>query len=133
MGTMSVRAMWTLGVTGAATLIAFGAFATLAMMRDGEARPAIPAQGNIFQSGILVGWATGARISSDGLVVEFDQIAHARQFAQQSEFEYGGLKLRIARVLQIDYAPRGENISSRGAARPDQTLMRVTARIHPRR
>jgi hypothetical protein len=47
--------------------------------------------------------ASGARISFDGSVVEFDQIAHARQLAQQSEFEYGGLKLRISRVLQIDY------------------------------
>lgn len=134
MGKVSARAMWTVGIAAGATLTAFAAFAGLSAMRSSDTRPAIPAQGNIFQSGALVGWATGARISaSDRSVVEFDQIAHARQLAQQNEFEYGGLKLRISQVFQVDYLQSSDSAAGRGATRPDKTLVRVTAKIQPPR
>jgi len=125
--------MWTVGTAAGAILVAVAAFAGVSAMRGSEARPAIPAHGNIFQSGILVGWASGARLSSDGSAVEFDQIAHARQLAQQNEFDYAGLRMRISRVLQIDYAQASESAAGRATARPDQTLMRVTAKIQPAR
>ena len=62
-------------------------------------------------------------------LVEFDQITHARQLMQQNEFEYGGLKLRISQVKQVEI----DSTASRGTARPDQTLLRVTAKIQPPR
>lgn len=133
MGKMSARTTWGLKAAIGAMLLAVGAAAGVSAMRGGEARSAIPAHGNIFQSGTLVGWATGARLSADGAVVEFDQISHARQLAQQNEFEYGGLKLRIARVFQVDYVQSGDGAAGRGTARPDQTLVRVTAKIQPPR
>jgi hypothetical protein len=90
----------------------------------------IPQYGSIFQSGALVGWASGAKISPlDSSVIEFEQISHARQLAPQDEFEYGGAKMRISQVLQVDYA-QGDNAGAAGsAARPDKTLLRVTAKI----
>jgi hypothetical protein len=133
MGKMSARTTWGLKAAIGAMLLAVGAAAGVAAMRSGDARPAIPAQGNIIQSGALVGWASGARISADGALVEFDQITHARQMAQQNEFEYGGLKLRIAQVKQVDYVKSGDSTASRGNARPDQTLVRVTAKVQPPR
>jgi hypothetical protein len=42
------------------------------------------------------------------------------------------LKLRIAQVFQVDYQPAAESPAGRGA-RPDMTLLRVTARIQPAR
>jgi len=129
MGKVSARTMWTVGAATAGILMAVGAFAGVSAMRSGEAHAAIPSHGNIFQSGTLVGWASGARISaSDRSIVEFEQIAHARQLAQQNEFEYGGLKMRISRVLQVDYVQASDS-----TARPDQTLVRVTARTQPPR
>ena len=128
MGKISSGTTWGLRAAIGAMLLAVGAAAGVAAMRSGGERPAIAAQGNIIQSGALVGWASGARISSDGAVVEFDQITHARQLMQQNEFEYGGLKMRITRVLQVDYVKSGDS-----AVRPDQTLLRVTARIQPPR
>lgn len=133
MGKMSARTTWGLKAAIGAMLIAVGAAAGVSAMRGGEVRAAIPAQGNIFQSDALVGWASGARLSADGTVAEFDQISHARQLAQQNEFEYGGLKMRISRVLQVDYAQASDSAAGRGTARPDQTLMRVTAKIQPQR
>ena len=129
MGTKSARSAWGLKAAIGAMLLAVGAAAGVTAMRGGEAQTAIPAQGNIMQSGALVGWASGARISArDSSLVEFEQIAHARQLVQQNDFEYGGLKLRIAGVLQVDYLP-----ASGGTPRPDQTLVRVTAKIQPAR
>ena len=133
MGKTSARTTWGLKAAIGAMLLAVGAAAGVSAMRGGEARPAIAAQGNIFQSGALVGWASGARISGDGTVVEFDQIEHARRLAQQNEFEYGGLKLRISQVKQVDYVQSKESTVGRGNARPDQTLVRVTAKIQPPR
>jgi hypothetical protein len=125
MGKFSARAMCTLGIVSLAVLVAFAAFAGLAT-RSGEARPALPRYGNIFQSGGLVGWATGVRISAlDSSIVEFEQISHARQLRQQSEFEYGGLKMRMSQVVQVDY-PQGGDADRTG---PDKTLLRVTAKI----
>jgi len=51
---------------------------------------------------------------------------------QRDEFEYGGLKLRIAQVFQVDYPPANQGAAGRNA-RPDMTLVRVTARIQPSR
>ena len=133
MGKMSARTTWGLKAAIGAMLLAVGAAAGMSAMRGSEARQAIPAQGNFFQSDVLAGWASGARLSADGTVVEFDQIAHARQFAQQKEFEYGGLKLRITRVLQVDYVQSSDGAPGRGTARPDQTLVRVTAKVQPPR
>src|SRR4051794_10069953 len=100
MGKMSVRTMWSVAVAAGAMLIGFAAFAGLSATRSSEARPAIPTHGNIIQSGALAGWASGAKISSqDSAVVEFEQIAHARQLAQRDVFEYGGVELRIAQVV----------------------------------
>src|SRR3954453_4609923 len=133
MGKMSVRTMWSVAAAVGAMLIGFAAFAGLSAMRSSEARPAIPAYGNIIQSGALAGWASGAKISSHhSALIEFEQIAHARQLAQRDAFEYGGLKLRIAQVFQVDYQPAAERPAGRGA-RPDMTLLRVTARIQPAR
>jgi hypothetical protein len=133
MGRMSAGAVWSVAAAAGALLIGFAAFAGLPAMRSSEARQAIPAYGNIIQSGALAGWASGAKISShDGALVEFEQIAHARQLAQRDVFEYGGLKLRIAQVFQVDYHPSAESPAGRGA-RPDLTLLRVTARIQPAR
>jgi hypothetical protein len=134
MGNMSVRTTWGLRAAIGAMLLAVGAAAGVSAMRSGEARSAIPAHGNLFQSGTLVGWASGARISArDSSLVEFDQIEHARQLAQQSDFEYGGLKLRISQVLQVDYVKSGGSADPGGSARPDKTLVRVTAKIQPPR
>src|SRR3954447_1934842 len=133
MGKMSARAMWSGAAAAGAMLIGFAAFAGLPAMRSSEARPAIPAYGNILQSGALAGWASGARISPhDSAVVEVEQIAHARQLAPRDVLEYGGLELRIAQVLQVDYQPAAESAAGRGT-RPDMTLLRVTARIQPAR
>jgi len=49
--------------------------------------------------------------------------------AQQNEFEYAGLKMRISQVLQVKYLRSSEATTGRGADRPDKTLLRVTARI----
>ncbi|MEJ0076932.1 MAG: hypothetical protein WDO17_16100 [Alphaproteobacteria bacterium] len=122
-----------MGFAVVASLAVSVALTGLPGAQSSEARQAIPLYGNIIQSGTLAGWASGARISSsDGSVVEFEQISHARQLAQQNEFEYGGLKMRIAQILQMDYAPANEGTTGR-AARPDITLLRVTARIQPPR
>ena len=131
MGKISARMLCTIGTGILAVLIALGAFAGFAT-RNGEARPAIPRYGNVFQTGTLAGWASGAKISSiDSGVVEFDQIAHARQFVAHEAFEYGGQKMRILQVVQVDY-PQGDAASGR-PGRPDKTLLRVTARIQPSR
>ena len=133
MGKMSASMIWTVGGAAAGSLVAIAAFAVLSATQDSEARPAIPAYGNIVQAGALAGWASGARISShDSSVVEFEEIAHARQLVQRDEFEYGGLKLRIAQVFQVDYPPANQGAAGRNA-RPDMTLVRVTARIQPSR
>jgi hypothetical protein len=125
---ISARTVCTAGIAALGVLTACAAFAGLAT-RNGEARLAIPRYGNVFQSGALVGWASGVKISPlDGTVVEFEQITHARQLVHQDEFEYGGLKMRIAQVLQVDYTPEGK-AGGRSAARPDTTLLRVTARL----
>ena len=130
MGKISARTTWGLRAAIGAMLLAVGAAAGVSAMRGGEARPAVPAYGNIFQSGALVGWASGARVSAhDSAVIEFDQIEHARQLAQQNEFEFGGLKLRISQIKQVDYVQGNENAAGRGNARPDKTLVRVTAKI----
>jgi hypothetical protein len=127
---MSARTIWTAGIAAGVMLVAVAAFAGVSAMRSTEARPPIPKYGSIFQSGALVGWASGARIAAhDRSLVEFDQIEHARQLAQQSDFEYGGLKLRISQVLQVDYVHGRNAAPAGGAARPDKTLVRVTARI----
>ena len=133
MGKMPARMMWTVGIAAVASLAGFAAFAGLSATRSSEERPAIPRYGNIFQSGAMVGWASGARISQDSAVVEFEQISHARQLLQQNEFEYGGLKMRIAQVVQVDYLAGSETAGGRGPARPDKTLLRVTAKIRPAR
>src|SRR3954465_4538120 len=133
MGKTSARAVWSGAAAAGAMRIGFAAFAGLPAMGSSDPRPAIPAYGNIIQSGALAGWASGARISSqDSTIIEFEQIAHARQLMQRGAFEYGGLKLRIAQVFQVDYQPAAENPAGRGA-RPDMTLLRVTARIQPAR
>lgn len=134
MARISARTMSAVGIATVAMLLGFAAFASLSATRHGEARPAIPRHGNIFQSGTLVGWASGARISAlDSAVVEFDQISHARQLVQQNEFEYGGLKMRISQVAQVDYLQSGESAAGRGTARPGKTLVRVAARLQPPR
>jgi len=133
MGKISARTMSAVGMVTVALLIGFAAFASLSAMRNGNARPAIPQYGNIFQSGALVGWATGAKMSADGAAVEFDQISHARQLLQHDVFEYGGQKMRISHVVQVDYLPGSESAGGRSTARPDKTLVRVTARIQPSR
>src|ERR1051325_6702222 len=121
MGKMSAPMMWTVGGAAVGSLVAIAAFAVLSGTQNSEARPAIPAYGNIIQSGALAGWASGARISPrDSAVVEFEQIAHARQLAHRDTFEYGGLTLRIAQVFQVDYQPAAEAAAGR-AARPDIT------------
>ena len=75
-----------------------------------------------FSPGAIVGWASGARISAqDSSVVEFDQIAHARQLAQQNEFEYAGVRMRISQIKQVDYVQsrrkRGGPRHARGPTR----------------
>jgi hypothetical protein len=132
---VSVRTISTFGIATAAILIAFAVFASLSATRNPEVRHAIPRYGNLFQSGALAGWASGAKISQlDSSVVEFDQISHARQLVQQDEFEYGDLRMRISQVVQVDYLPSSEIATGRGAAaRPNKTLVRVTARIQPSR
>jgi hypothetical protein len=127
---ISARTMGAVGGATAGMLIAFAVFANLSATRNHEARQAIPRHGNIFQSGALAGWASGAKISQfDSAVVEFDQISHARQLAQQDEFEYGGMRMRISQVVQVEYPRSSEATTGRGAERPDKTLLRVTARI----
>lgn len=91
-------------------------------MRHGaDASRAVPPQGSIFQSGTLVGWASGARFTrADPSVIEFDEISHAVRLAQTNEFEYGGYLLRIVEVRQIQHA---------GA---QKSWLQVVARIQPR-
>ena len=128
MGKISARTACSAGVAVLAVLVAFAAFAGLAA-RNGETRPAIPRYGNIFQSGALAGWASGAKFSAlDSSVVEFEQISHTGQMVHGDEFEYGGLKMRIAQVVQVDDAP-ADRAAGRSAARPNKTLLRVTAKI----
>ena len=130
MGNGSTRTIWAVGIAAAASLVGFAAFAGISTMLGGEQRPAIPKYGNVFQSGMLVGWASGAKVSgADGAVIEFEQISHARQLLQQNEFEYGGLKMRISQILQVDYVKDNESEAGRGAARPNKTLIRVTAKV----
>jgi len=131
MRNISGHTMGAVGIATVGVLVGFAAFAGLSATRNGEApQTAIPRHGNIFQSGTLAGWASGARISAvDSSVVEFEQISHARQLAQQNEFEYAGLKMRISQVLQVEYLRSSEATTGRGADRPDKTLLRVTARI----
>jgi hypothetical protein len=134
MAKISARATWGLRAAIGAMLLAVGAVAGVSAMRSGDANPAIPSHGNIFQSGAMVAWASGARISAhDRSVVEFDQIEHARQLAQQNEFEYGGVRMRISQVKQVDYLPSRNSATSGSTARPDKTLVRVTAKIQPSR
>ena len=133
MGKLSAPMMWTVGGAAVGSLVAIAAFAVLSGTQNSQARSAIPAYGNIIQSGALAGWASGARISPhDASMVEFEQIAHARGLLQRDAFEYGGLTLRIAQVFQVDYPPAAESTAGRRAP-PDITLLRVTARIQPAR
>jgi hypothetical protein len=125
--------MWATGIAAAASLVAVATFAILSGTQESEAGPVIPQYGNIIQSGALAGWASGAKISShDRSVVEFEEISNARQLVQRDEFEYGGLKLRISQVFQVAYAPVKDGTAGRDA-RPDMTLVRVTAKIQPPR
>lgn len=120
--------MRAVGIVALAILLASAVLANLTM-RSGEAQPVVPQYGNIFQAGVLVGWASGAKISvTDNSLIEFAQISHARQLAPQDEFEYGGVKMRISQVVQVDYG-QGKNLAAGNAARADKTLLRVTAKI----
>ena len=134
MGKISSRTTWGLRAAIGAMLLAVGAAAGVSWMRSGDAKPAIPSHGNVFQSGAMVGWASGARISAqDSSVVEFEQIEHARQLAQQNEFEYAGVRMRVSQVKQVDYGSADTSAAGGGTARRDKTLVRVTARIQPPR
>jgi hypothetical protein len=128
MGKMSASMMWTVGGAAAGSLVALAALALLSGPQNNQVRPAIPSYGNIIQSGALAGWASGAKISADGSVAEFEQITHARQLAQRDEFEYGGLNMRISQVAQVSYAPASSGSAGRNALH-DMTLLRVTAKI----
>ena len=41
--------------------------------------------------------------------------------------------MRISQVKQVDYVPAGNSAAGGGTARPDKTLVRVTAKIQPSR
>jgi hypothetical protein len=128
MGKISAQAAWTVGIATGASLAAYAALTSLSATGS-EVTQTIPQYGSIFQSGALVGWASGAKVSArDSSVVEFEQISHARQLAPQDEFEYGGANMRISQVVQVDYG-QGGDAASGSAARPDKTLLRVTAKI----
>ena len=55
MGKISARTTWGLRAAIGAMLLAVGAAAGVSAMRSGDATPAIPSHGNIFQSGAMVG------------------------------------------------------------------------------
>ena len=110
------------GITGVAVLAIVALTSVIDGMRHGaDASRAVAPQGSIFQSGTLVGWASGARITrADPSVIEFDEISHAVRLAQKDEFEYGGYLLRIAEVRQIQHAGG------------QKSFLQVVARIQPR-
>lgn len=113
-------------------LILIGVSAVTAVwfgMRD--AGDSGPTQGAVYQSGIFVGTARGARLSrSDPSVLEFAEIADAGLLNQLKEFEFGDRVLKVIRVHQVKYAPV-ENQEAIAAATPGggTTMVRVVAKI----
>jgi hypothetical protein len=97
-------------------------------MRD---RDPGPTQGAVYQSGMFVGTARGARVSrSDPSVLEFAEIADAGLLNQLKEFEFGDRVLKVIRVHQVQYAPV-ENQEAIAAPTPGggTTMLRVVAKI----
>src|SRR5882724_4812697 len=82
----------------------------------------VVSQGNVYQLGRNVGWATGAKSSaSDSSIIAFDEISNARGFAHASEFEYRGSTLKIVSIRKVDYSTDG--------ARPEAILRSVVAKV----
>ena len=101
------RTVWPSAV-GVVALTLFIAAGTTQLLRAGETR-SVDEQGSIYQFGRLAGWAVGATVSrQEPHALEFEQISNAAKFARDAEFQYGGYWLRIVRIHQVEYVPRGD-------------------------
>lgn len=109
-----------LPLVGFAALVLFIAVGATQLLRDNG--PFVSPQGMIFQAGINVGWAVGAKFSNaDPGTLEFDEISNARRLARGEPFEYDRYVVKISQVRQLEYAPSG--------APTDAKLLKVVAKV----
>jgi|RhiMethySRZTD1v2_1073278.scaffolds.fasta_scaffold178649_2 hypothetical protein len=117
------RTVWPTA-TGCVALLLFVVVGGVQMLRAHQDDRTVVAQGNVYQFGRPVGWATGAVFSRrEPSVLEFEEITGATKFSYSAEFQYGGYMLKVMQVRQVEYVP------SPGASQPNTKLLKVTAKI----
>ena len=110
--------------TGLVALLLFIVVGGAQILRAHQDDRIIAAQGNVYQFGYPVGWATGAAFSRrEPAVLQFEEISGATKFSYGAEFQYGGHRLKVMQVRQVEYVP------SPGASQPSTKLLKVTAKI----
>lgn len=89
-----------------------------------DLRASVANRGSVYQFGKIVGWASGATVStSDVSMMEFEEISNASKFVHGDEFEYGGYVLRVSQIRQVRYA------GTPMAPIPETTFEKVVAKI----
>jgi hypothetical protein len=117
------RTVWPTA-TGCVALLLFVVVGGVQMLRAHQDDRTVVAQGNVYQFGRPVGWATGAVFSRrEPSVLEFEEITGATKFSYSAEFQYGGYMLKVMQVRQVEYVP------APGASQPNTKLLKVTAKI----
>jgi hypothetical protein len=116
------RTVWPTA-TGCVALLLFVVVGGVQILSAHQDDRVIAAQGNVYQFGYPVGWATGAVFSRrEPSVLEFEEISGATKFSYGAEFLYAGHRLKVMQVRQVEYVP------SPGAL-PSTKLLKVTAKI----
>jgi hypothetical protein len=111
-------------VTGCVALLLFVVVGAAQVLRAHQDERSVDAQGNVYQFGRSVGWATGVVFSRrEPSALEFEEITGATKFSYGAEFHYGGYMLRVMQIRQVEYVP------SAGASQPATKLLKVTAKI----
>ena len=115
------RTVWPTAM-GLVALLLFSAAGATHILREQESR-SVDEQGNVYQSGRIVGWAAGARFSrKEATAVEFEEIQNAGKLAHGAEFQFGGYVLKIQQIRQVEYVPSGH-------AKLETKLLKVVAKI----
>jgi hypothetical protein len=118
------RTVWPTA-TGCVALLLFTVVGATQVLRAHQDDRVIAAQGNVYQFGRSVGWASGVVFSRrEPAALEFEEITGATRFSYGAEFQYGGYMLRVTQIRQVEYVP------STGTSQHATKLLKVTAKIH---
>ena len=116
------RTVWPTA-TGCVALLLFVVVGGVQVLRAHQDNRVIAAQGNVYQFGNPVGWATGAAFSRrEPSTLEFEEITGATKFSYGAEFQFAGYMLKVIQIRQVEYVPSG-------GATPSTKLLKVTAKI----